>query len=204
MSPGGRSTFVSWGGFHGPGCWLFAGTAKPPTMSASPRYMPRTRRISPPLEADPRLPRGQTKNLPSPVSRQEADLTHQKSSPNPFDASSGDVRFPRRVIRRKGTAVALPRDGWATATGKPRPLDLALFMREFEAEVRAPFVPAAFVRAVTASLAWLARCRGFDSHYPRSASRAPQSRRDSRRPRLTSSSSLLHLAVPIEKGMHPQ
>jgi quercetin dioxygenase-like cupin family protein len=80
------------------------------------------------------------------------------------------------------TAVALAREGRTTAGGMPQPLHLALFMGEFEAEVGAPFVPAAAVRAVLAPLAWLARRRGLDSRYRRQVTRAPQSRRDSRRP----------------------
>ncbi len=80
------------------------------------------------------------------------------------------------------TAVELAREGRTTASGMPYPLELALFMREFDAEVRAPFVPAAAVRAVMAPLAWLARRRDLDSRYRKPAPRAPQSRRDSRRP----------------------
>jgi mannose-6-phosphate isomerase-like protein (cupin superfamily) len=93
-----------------------------------------------------------------------------------------EVRPALRMEELFETTVALAREGRATATGMPQPLDLALFMREFEAEVGAPFVPAAVVRAVIAPLAWLARRRGLDSRYRKPASRAPQSRRDSRRP----------------------
>ncbi len=80
------------------------------------------------------------------------------------------------------TAVALAGEGRTTAGGTPHPLDLALFMREFDAEVRAPFLPAAVVRAAMGPLAWLARRGGLDSRYRKPASRAPRSRRDSRRP----------------------
>jgi hypothetical protein len=80
------------------------------------------------------------------------------------------------------TAVALAREGRTTASGMPYPLEMALFMREFDAEVRAPFVPGAAVRAVMTPLAWLARRRDLDSRYPKRAPRAPRSRRDSRRP----------------------
>jgi mannose-6-phosphate isomerase-like protein (cupin superfamily) len=93
-----------------------------------------------------------------------------------------EVRPALRMEELFETTVALARDGRTTATGTPRPLDLALFMREFEAEVRAPFVPAAFVRAVMAPLTWLARRRGLNSRYSKPVSRAPRSRRDSRRP----------------------
>ena len=80
------------------------------------------------------------------------------------------------------TTVALAREGRTTASGMPLPLDLALFMREFDAEVRAPFVPARIVRAALAPLAWLARRRALDVRYRKPARRAPHSRRDSRRP----------------------
>jgi hypothetical protein len=80
------------------------------------------------------------------------------------------------------TTVALAREGRTMAGGMPYPLELALFMREFDAEVRAPFVPAAAVRAAMAPLAWLARRQGLDLRYRKPAQRAPRSRRDPRRP----------------------
>ena len=57
------------------------------------------------------------------------------------------------------TAAAMAREQHAAARRLPRPMDLALFMRDFEREVRAPYLPAALVRAVTRPLAWLARRR---------------------------------------------
>jgi quercetin dioxygenase-like cupin family protein len=92
-----------------------------------------------------------------------------------------EVRPALRMEELFEAAVALAREGRTTAAGMPHPLDLALFMREFETEVKAPYVPAALVRAVMAPLAWLARRRGLDSRYRQAAS-APRSRRDSRRP----------------------
>jgi len=65
------------------------------------------------------------------------------------------------------TAAALARDQHAAARALPRPLELALFMRDFEAEVKAPYLPAALVRIVTRPLAWLARRRGLDARYRR-------------------------------------
>jgi quercetin dioxygenase-like cupin family protein len=65
------------------------------------------------------------------------------------------------------TAAALGRDQHAAARTLPRPLELALFMRDFEAEVRAPYLPAVLVRIVTRPLAWLARSRGMDARYRR-------------------------------------
>jgi len=93
-----------------------------------------------------------------------------------------EVRPALRMEELFETTVALAREGRTTATGMPHPLDLALFIHEFDAEVRAPFVPAAAVRAVMAPLAWIARRRDLDFRYRKPVSGAPQSRRDSRRP----------------------
>jgi quercetin dioxygenase-like cupin family protein len=96
-----------------------------------------------------------------------------------------EVRPALRMEELFEAAVGLAREGRTTATGMPHPLDMALFMREFDAEVKAPYVPAALVRAVMAPLAWLARRRGLDSRY-RPAPSAPPSRRDSQRPAIRS------------------
>ncbi len=93
-----------------------------------------------------------------------------------------EVRPALRMEELFETSVALARQGRTTSRGMPHPLDLALFMRNFEAEVRAPFVPAAAVRAVMAPLVWVARRRGLDSRYRKPEFGAPQARRDSRRP----------------------
>jgi quercetin dioxygenase-like cupin family protein len=63
------------------------------------------------------------------------------------------------------TAAALARRQHAAGKKLPSPLDLALFMRDFEREVRAPYLPGALVRAVTRPVAWLARRRGLDARY---------------------------------------
>jgi quercetin dioxygenase-like cupin family protein len=65
------------------------------------------------------------------------------------------------------TAAALARDQQATGRTLPRPLDLALFMCDFEREVRAPYVPATLVRAVLRPLRGLARSLGRDARYRR-------------------------------------
>jgi quercetin dioxygenase-like cupin family protein len=70
------------------------------------------------------------------------------------------------------TAVALAREGRTLPTGMPKPLDLALFMREFEQEVTAAFAPGV-VRAVMAPLAWLGARRGLDARYRRAGARTP-------------------------------
>ncbi len=65
------------------------------------------------------------------------------------------------------TAAAMARAQLAAARRLPRPLELALFMRDFEREVRAPYLPAALVGAVIRPLAWLARRAGLDAGYRR-------------------------------------
>jgi quercetin dioxygenase-like cupin family protein len=70
------------------------------------------------------------------------------------------------------TAAALARDQHAAARRLPRLLDLALFMRDFEREVRAPYLPRPLVRAVVRPAAWLARRRGLDARYCRLAAAA--------------------------------
>jgi len=74
------------------------------------------------------------------------------------------------------TVAALAADGRTLASGMPRPLDLALFMRQFEQEVQAPLAPG-LVRAVMAPLAWMGERRGLGQRYrvlpAGSASRRP-------------------------------
>jgi quercetin dioxygenase-like cupin family protein len=71
------------------------------------------------------------------------------------------------------TTSDLAREGHVTRTGMPKPLHLALFVRRFEREVRAPFPPARVVRALMAPLAALARRRGHAERYARDV-HAPQ------------------------------
>jgi hypothetical protein len=68
------------------------------------------------------------------------------------------------------TTVALAREGRTTRNGLPKPLDLALFVREFENEVQAAFPPVWVQRATLAPFAWLARRLGRGARYaPRPA-----------------------------------
>jgi hypothetical protein len=62
------------------------------------------------------------------------------------------------------TTVALAAEGRTFRSGLPKPLDLALFMRQFEQEVQAPIAPGV-VRAATAPLAWLAARRGLTGRF---------------------------------------
>jgi len=70
------------------------------------------------------------------------------------------------------TAAAMAQDQHAAGRVLPRPVDLALFMTDFEREVRAPFLPSGLVRAVAGSVARLARQRGLDGRYVRLRQRA--------------------------------
>jgi quercetin dioxygenase-like cupin family protein len=65
------------------------------------------------------------------------------------------------------TAAALARRQHAAARPWPHPVDLVLFLDDFEREVAAPYLPAILVRAVVAPLARLARRRGLDARYRR-------------------------------------
>jgi quercetin dioxygenase-like cupin family protein len=78
-----------------------------------------------------------------------------------------EVRPALRMEQLLETASALAREGRTNRKGVPRPLELALFVREFEREVRVPLVPAALVRAAMAPLARLAASRGLDERYQR-------------------------------------
>jgi hypothetical protein len=77
-----------------------------------------------------------------------------------------EVRPALKMEQLFETTVALAQEGRTTRKGLPKPLDLALFVREFEQEVQAPFPPAWVVRATLAPLAWLARKRGDGRSYP--------------------------------------
>jgi quercetin dioxygenase-like cupin family protein len=89
-------------------------------------------------------------------------------------ANAGDV--PARVRVRVEPALrmeqlfeavaALAADGRTLPGGMPRPLDLALFMREFAHEVQAPIAPG-LVRAVMTPLAALGQRRGLGQRYER-------------------------------------
>ena len=63
------------------------------------------------------------------------------------------------------TTVALAEGGRTTSKGMPKPLDLALFVRQYQREVKAPFPPAPVVRALLAPLAWMATRKGHGERY---------------------------------------
>ena len=72
------------------------------------------------------------------------------------------------------TTVELAHEGRVTRKGMPKPLHLALFVRRYEREVRAPFPPAWVVRALMAPVAALARRRGHAERYVLADIHAPQ------------------------------
>jgi mannose-6-phosphate isomerase-like protein (cupin superfamily) len=63
------------------------------------------------------------------------------------------------------TAVALANEGRTTSKGMPKPLDLALFVREYADEVQGAFPPVWVQQATLAPLAWIARKRGHAERY---------------------------------------
>jgi quercetin dioxygenase-like cupin family protein len=63
------------------------------------------------------------------------------------------------------TTVALAQDGATNRKGMPKPLHLALFVRRFRREVRAPFPPAPIVAGLLAPLAWIGTQRGHAERY---------------------------------------
>lgn len=71
-----------------------------------------------------------------------------------------EVRPALQMERLFETVVSLALQGRCLPSGMPRPLDLALFVREFRREMRAPFPPPFAVRAALAPLVWMAERRG--------------------------------------------
>ena len=71
-----------------------------------------------------------------------------------------EVRPALKMEQLFETAVGLAEQGRTMLGGIPRPLDLALFVEEFEDEVQRAFPPRWIQRLALAPLAWLARRRG--------------------------------------------
>jgi quercetin dioxygenase-like cupin family protein len=78
-----------------------------------------------------------------------------------------EIRPALEMERLLETAAALAREGRTTPTGRPKLLELALFVRAFAAEVRGPFAPAWLQRVTLAPVAWLSRRRGYGERYTR-------------------------------------
>ena len=71
-----------------------------------------------------------------------------------------EIRPALKMERLFETAVALAEQGRTMLGGIPKPLELALFTREFEQEVQTAVAPRWLQRLALAPLAWLARRRG--------------------------------------------
>jgi mannose-6-phosphate isomerase-like protein (cupin superfamily) len=71
-----------------------------------------------------------------------------------------EVRPALRMERLFETVVALAEQGRTMWYGIPKPLDLALLLREFEQEVQGAFPPLWVQRPLLAPLAWIATRRG--------------------------------------------
>ncbi len=67
-----------------------------------------------------------------------------------------EIRPALQIERLFETAVTLAEQGRTMLGGIPKPLELAVFVREFEQEVQAAFPPRWVQRAALAPLAWLA------------------------------------------------
>lgn len=76
-----------------------------------------------------------------------------------------EIRPALKIEQLFETAVALAEQGRTMRRGIPKPLDLALFTREFEQEVQAAFPPRWLQRLALAPLAWLAKHRGHATRY---------------------------------------
>jgi quercetin dioxygenase-like cupin family protein len=76
-----------------------------------------------------------------------------------------EVRPALKMEQLLETTVALAHEGNTNRKGMPRPVHLALFVREYEREVKAPFPPPRVVRALMAPLAAFGRLRGHAERY---------------------------------------
>jgi quercetin dioxygenase-like cupin family protein len=76
-----------------------------------------------------------------------------------------EVRPALRMEELLETSAALAREGRTFPNGLPLPLELALFLREFERELRIPLVPHSVVQAALVPVARLAERRGLGVRY---------------------------------------
>jgi mannose-6-phosphate isomerase-like protein (cupin superfamily) len=84
-----------------------------------------------------------------------------------------EVRPALKMEQLFETTVAMAKEGKTNRKGMPKPVHLALFVAEYEREVRAPFPPPAVVKALMAPLAAFGRSRGHADRYaPTGAGRA--------------------------------
>jgi quercetin dioxygenase-like cupin family protein len=95
-----------------------------------------------------------------------AGATHRFSNAGDDLATARvEVRPALKMEELFETTIALAEEGKTTRKGMPKPVHLALFVRRYEREVRAPFPPPWMVRALMAPLAWIGRRRGHAERY---------------------------------------
>jgi hypothetical protein len=85
-----------------------------------------------------------------------------------------EIRPALKIEQLFETAVALAEQGRTMLGGIPRPLELALFSREFEEEVKAAIAPRWLQRIALAPLAWIGRWRGRDLGHANTRTRRTQ------------------------------
>jgi quercetin dioxygenase-like cupin family protein len=76
-----------------------------------------------------------------------------------------EIRPALKMEQLFETAVGLAESGRTMLGGIPKPLDLALFTRAFEQEVRRAFPPLWVQRLTLAPLRWIALRRGYGGRY---------------------------------------
>ena len=95
-------------------------------------------------------------------------IVHHFANAGPRPARVAVQTWPAlSMLELLETAAAMAQAQHAAARRLPSPVDLALFMRDFEREVRAPYLPAALVRTMLRPVAWLTRRCGLDARYRR-------------------------------------
>jgi quercetin dioxygenase-like cupin family protein len=104
--------------------------------------------------------------LPGDTVRVPPGTVHHFANAGPTPARVAvETRPALGMAELLATAAAMATDQQAAARMLPRPTDLALFMRDFQREVSAPYLPSPLVRLVTGLVARLARWRGKDARY---------------------------------------
>ena len=103
--------------------------------------------------------------------RQDPRLQERAATRPPRSASRSARRSRWSSSSRRPSRS--PRTAARHRKGMPKPLDLALFVRQYQREVKAPFPPAPIVRAMLAPLAWMATRKGHGERYAPAPELAP-------------------------------
>jgi quercetin dioxygenase-like cupin family protein len=105
---------------------------------------------------------------PGDTVRVPARTVHHFANASPEEAHiSVETEPALDIVGMFEVAASLAQDQYARGRTFPHPFDLALFMRDFDAEVQAPYLPAWLVRAFVRPLAWSVRKLGWDARYRR-------------------------------------